>query len=104
MSKFNLAIAAAVLAAAVPAAAQDVRTRSVSYSDLNLTTPAGVERLDGRVRRAVETMCGQPHSTDLTGQSEMRRCRVSAWESYATQRPVLIAARSTSRRVVVASR
>jgi UrcA family protein len=105
MSKLNLAIAAAIIAAASgPAAAQDGRSRSVSYSDLNLSTPAGIQRLDGRVRRTVEAMCGQSHSTDLTAQAGIRRCRAEAWADYAAQRPVLIAARGANSRVRIAAR
>jgi UrcA family protein len=62
----RLRTAALVLGAAVaiaPAAAQDIVSRdgrpvaTISYADLDLGTPAGVARLNRRVRNAVDRLC-----------------------------------------------
>lgn len=50
-------ISALALVATLPAAAL-AGTRSVPYSDLNLSSPAGVERLERRIDSAARDVCG----------------------------------------------
>ncbi len=62
MSKLSLILVAAIASGgvAVPAFAQDDDERpslAVRYDDLNLSTAAGRERLDTRVRMAIKSMC-----------------------------------------------
>lgn len=65
------------IAAAPPADARDRREwRSirVDVSALDLSTPAGMEVLEGRIARAVNRICGSD-----------RDCRDEAWESTEAQ-------------------
>ncbi|OHD06908.1 UrcA family protein [Sphingopyxis sp. RIFCSPHIGHO2_12_FULL_65_19] len=63
MAKFSLLLAAPVALAgfSVPAAAEDDGERRsvvVRYDDLNLSSAEGRERLNTRVKYAVQTVCG----------------------------------------------
>ena len=91
-TRFVLA-AAAIFAAAVnvggPASARGVRTASVasiSHADLNLTSAAGIARLDARVRRAAERLCIDPGVRPLHFASQSRAC---VDEAVAAARPQL---------------
>lgn len=105
MLKSGLALAFA-LAAAFPAAAQDstVRTRTVSYADLDLSTASGARQLDRRVRATIAELCGDAWPFDLSAQAGRRQCRIDAWSDYSAQRPLLLAARGRGNRLVVAAR
>jgi UrcA family protein len=67
MAKLSLLLAAPVALAgfAVPAAAEDDGERRsviVRYDDLNLSSVQGRERLNTRIKFAVQTVCGsRPH-------------------------------------------
>jgi len=64
-------------AAAQPSGANpqgDPPTITVSYSDLNLATPAGRDALDGRVRRAAETLCVEQGVKSLQSEAFARKC------------------------------
>jgi UrcA family protein len=52
----------------------DVPTAHVSYSDLNLQTPAGVHALQARVRRAASTICLEPQVRELPRVAAGRNC------------------------------
>jgi UrcA family protein len=56
-----VALTAAALAAAsftTPALAGDPASRTVAYGDLNLSSPAGVDVFNRRVRAAAKIVCG----------------------------------------------
>ena len=65
------------LAAAVPAAAD---TRVVRYDDLNLASPAGIERLERRIDAAARQVCatGNDYRHSLIVHSETQKCIASA--------------------------
>jgi UrcA family protein len=49
-------------------------TRTVSYSDLNLNTQAGAEKLYQRIRHAAEDVCGDEGSRQLKEVAAVRAC------------------------------
>jgi UrcA family protein len=46
------------------------RSVTVSYGDLNLANPAGVERLYQRLRQAANRVCGDPVMVRLSGRAQ----------------------------------
>jgi UrcA family protein len=65
------------LAAAVPAAAE---SRLVRYDDLNLSSPAGIERLERRIDGAARQVCGLRYDfrQSLIVQAATKKCMVEA--------------------------
>ena len=99
------ALAAALLVAPAQAqsgSAQPV-TFSVEYSDLDLSNPADVRRLDRRIEIAARTACGPTSSADPKGMREVRRCRIQASEAASQQRSRAIAAAQLGSSTVLAS-
>ena len=75
----------ASLAAANPAHAESV-SRTVSYGDLDLTSPAGQAIFDRRIGDAVRDLCGRAFPLDLQTQHDVRRCRSQAMAAVQAQR------------------
>lgn len=76
-----LVLAALVPLAAVttPAALADqVRTRTVAIADLDLSTRADRNRLDRRIRRVIEGVCGNFLGTPIDRHEAVTRCRAEA--------------------------
>lgn len=76
---------AATMPAVVPAAAAE--TRIVRYDDLNLASPAGMERLERRINAAARTVCGA-HAGRIAGVSdtlETKACVAQAKARAARQ-------------------
>lgn len=69
-----VAAGAAGLFIAATAFAADVPTARVAYGDLNLATPAGVERLHSRLRGAAESVCEHGAFRDLAALSAEHAC------------------------------
>lgn len=87
MTKLAIASAVAVALssiAAAPAAAQDSQI-VVSYSDLDLTTTAGVQTLDQRLEAGVKAVCGRPDVRDLKSGIAYTQCRDAAMTSAHEQ-------------------
>lgn len=63
-----------IVAGATAANADEVRSRVVSYADLDLTKPAGAARLADRIRAAANTVCGAADARTLTDIAVSRRC------------------------------
>ena len=83
MTKFAIsAILAASLSlvAAAPAAAEDFSTQ-VSYSDLDLASPAGSKVLAQRV----EAVCARPDIRDLGAVSTWQQCKSAVRDSAMEQ-------------------
>ncbi|HUO79268.1 MAG TPA: UrcA family protein [Steroidobacteraceae bacterium] len=85
MARPTLAIIAAGLggwllaSTAFASASADANAVRVSYSDLDLTKDAGVERLYGRLRHAAEQACGGAlDNRDLSAQRQHDACVRSA--------------------------
>lgn len=84
-------IGALALTAALPAAAATDAVEQASvivrYDDLNLSTPAGLERLDRRIDAAARTVCGI-RSTSLLNPGAFangRACMAAAKAKAAKQ-------------------
>ena len=101
MLKMILVIAALSVSAAVPALAQTSARRTVSYADLDLTTPAGRARLDRRVNAALETACGSYAGALDYEVHEIDRCRAEARAGIETR---LAGLRSRNGRIALGSR
>ena len=88
MSKILFAFAALAAAAAAPAVASPraAGTRIVSYSDLDLSVPAGRARLERRIGAAVDAVCGYAVPADLHGARAVQNCRVTTLAQVA--RPI----------------
>jgi len=99
------ALAAALLVApaqALPGSTQPA-SLTVDYSDLDLSRPADVRRLDRRIEIAARTACGPTSSADPDGMKEARRCRTQATEAASLQRNRAIAAAQLGSSTVLAS-
>lgn len=92
MRTIPLTAALLVLTTASPGIAQppivvegSAPTARVSYADLNLASPAGVERLRSRVRRAAEGLCLEGARTDLARAKAEHKCFSTAVASAQGQ-------------------
>jgi UrcA family protein len=83
---------------ATPALAEPpvIATSFVETAGLDLSTPQGQRALDQRLSRAVKQVCGTASDADLSGQNEVRRCRVDTLASVSAERDQRIAAASAS--------
>jgi len=106
--KTILTLAAAAIAfSAAPASARDAAGSSrlaVSYADLDLSTARGVQRLDRRIRTAVETACGPISVADPHDTNRVRQCRAETLAFARAQRDAAIAAASESSSIRLAAR
>jgi UrcA family protein len=57
---------------------QDARRVSVHYADLNLTDPAAVKTLYGRLREAARVACGDSATSEIQRTSAYKHCFDSA--------------------------
>ena len=65
------------LLASAPAAA-DWKTRKVRHADLDLSTEAGRNHLQLRIKRAVKDVCGSPRAITLTERQDKIACEKQA--------------------------
>jgi UrcA family protein len=95
MLKISLIAAAALCAAGAPAFAQeldaDIVQRTVSYADLDLSSPAGVAAFDQRIDAAVTQVCGRVEGYDLTARRKMENCQRDARSKIEATRNALVA-------------
>jgi UrcA family protein len=99
----TLAATAAPLHAAELVVTAKVPQARVSYADLNLGNPAGVARLDARIRAAAERLCDATGVRDLGTRLAADKCEAELIAAAAPQakqaaqgfggRPVVLAAR-----------
>ena len=68
------AIAALSMTIAVPAHSEET-TIEVQFSDLDLTTPQGIQRLNGRIETALDRICGTPALRAVKVAASQRKCR-----------------------------
>lgn len=77
-NKIALIIAATIavsVSPAVHAQTAEVPTITVSYSDLDLSTPTGQERLTQRVESAAKRVCGsEPDNRELVAKIAFKTC------------------------------
>lgn len=60
---------------AAPASAETVK---VGYTDLDLSSAAGLKALQHRVNAAVDRVCGSADNRDLSAMAQMTSCRKTA--------------------------
>ena len=84
--------AIAVCGAAAPAVAQDSDAPQVAvrYDDLNLSTTAGRDRLDTRVRTAIRAMCTDSSRLTLRQRAVAQDCMAQAKRSIEPQLAALL--------------
>lgn len=84
---------AVALAAAGPALPPEGAraTVTVAHADLRLDRAADVRRLDRRIARAAEAVCGTASDADLAGRNAVIRCRTATIASVQSQRNVMLA-------------
>jgi UrcA family protein len=77
------AVALVGFAASNAALATDVLEKhvTVTYADLDLNKPAGVDALYARLRSAARAACGDADARDLRAKAQVRECRNEALAS-----------------------
>ena len=85
---------AAVLVVPTVSHAQDTRSMTVSYADLNLTSDIGQERLQTRVDLAASYVCGQADTRDFNWARAVQACRSDAIDGA---QPAVLAAINNAR-------
>lgn len=97
-----LATLALLLAATVPATAQEAGPTPapapavhVSFADLNLGNAAGRAQLDRRIDRAINTLCPEAITRQLAEWQAVHACRTAAYRSAAAQRSQALASNSS---------
>jgi UrcA family protein len=88
-----LALLAAPIAATAQTAPDGIRV-PVAYTDLNLSTGAGVAELDRRISRAVDKACPPMKSLRLSQVQALQNCKTAAYQSVAATRAQVLAART----------
>jgi UrcA family protein len=78
-------------------ASEEIVTKSVHYSDLDLASEAGQSTLNRRLSRAVNEVCGTAFIGDLGEVRHVSKCRREAWRGTRTQ--VALAVMSAKRRL-----
>lgn len=86
MARKTIALLAAGIASltlAAPAFAADAVERAVrvSYADLDLSKPAGVERLYSRLKGAADAVCGDANVLDLRTRNAVLACQETALDA-----------------------
>jgi UrcA family protein len=84
----------AALVAAAPATAGPAQQVRISYSGLDLATPAGVATLYGRLRHATEVVCGAaPPARDLNQRPAWTACTTASLDDAVARSglPALVA-------------
>ena len=76
---------------------------TIDYSDLDLSRPGDVSRLDRRIEIAAQDACGPTSSADPQGRIDVRRCRAQVKEAASLQRGRAIAAAQLGSSTVLAS-
>ena len=84
LKMITLASAAAVLAASAPASAE-VKSKPVYYSDLDLSSSTGQQRLATRIKSAAKSVCDYVPTRSLAEQNTLARCISKATISAAPQ-------------------
>ena len=77
----------------------------VAFSDLDLSSEAGIRALDRRLVRAVATVCPDPRGTvDLATKRDARRCKTDTIAGLAAQRSRVLAAHAAPAQLAAGTR
>ena len=93
----SLTVASSLLATA-PAMA-DTKTKQVRHADLDLSSSAGQERLQTRIKQAVKQVCGSPRGFTMKERQDQRSCEENALKQAVPQGERIIAAYMEKRRL-----
>lgn len=93
----SLTVASSLIAAA-PAMA-DMKTTEVRHADLDLSSPAGRDRLQLRIKQAVKQVCGSPRGFTIKERQDQRACERDALTRAAPEGERIIAAYMEKRRL-----
>jgi UrcA family protein len=93
--------AIALSSTAVSAQVTEPVTKTVSYSDLDLSTAQGQKRFETRIKGAVQQVCTDANSRELKSLAIQQQCRVQALNSAKREMKIAIARYNNTR---VASR
>lgn len=101
---FQAAVAAALLSA--PALAQEnLPDVSVSYADLDLSSPAGVQSLDRRLSAAVKAACPDDRGIrDAARLQEVSQCRTAKRKEVSGLREVALARAAGEKKMIASAR
>lgn len=85
--------AAALLAAPSQAGVIDIRTTTVSFSDINTHSPAGAQALYRRLRAAARQVCDDSSARGVEVRGSVKQCRKDALDRAVAQaaQPLLTA-------------
>ena len=95
MHHYLIVAAFAAAAFATPVSAQSPQEPQrivVDHSDLDLSSHAGIARLDRRILTAIQLACGPTSDADPAGQNRARSCRKTAAAQVKAQRDLVLAA------------
>lgn len=93
----SLTVASSLLATA-PAMA-DTKTKQVRHADLDLSSPAGRDRLQMRIKQAVKHVCGSPRAFTIEERQDKRSCEQDAFKRAVPEGERIIAAYMEKRRL-----
>lgn len=68
------ALAALSLSVLASPTTAETRTVSVPYGDLDISSSPGLATLEGRIRKAIRTVCGRADPLNLASRRAQRRC------------------------------
>jgi UrcA family protein len=86
-----MAISSIGFSTAVLAQDEELVSKEVSYSDLDLSTRQGKDQLETRIKAAVREVCFQGNSRTLHDIVLMRQCRFQATKKATREMQVAIA-------------
>ena len=92
--------AISALAITTPASA-GWKSKQVKYQDLDLSVPAGRQRLETRVRQAVKQVCGSPRVFTIKERQDRLSCEKAAHASVVPKTEKIIAAYIENRRLAL---
>lgn len=100
------AIATAALIKVSPAFAEpaQVAVSVVHTADLDLSTDAGLRRLDQRLVIAARDVCGTASDVDLAGKNDARACRHDVLAKARARSGEIVAGLATDRNILIAAR
>ena len=91
---------ASTLVAAAPATA-GWKSKDVRFADLDLSTDAGRDRLQMRIKQAVKQVCGAPRAFTLNEREDQRLCEKESLRRATPESERVIAAYMEKRRLAL---
>lgn len=87
-----IAVSATGLSTAANAQSHSIRTTTVEYGDLDLTSVEGVQTFEGRIKGAVRKVCGGYDSRSLADMADHGKCTQEANMSAKRASVTIVAA------------